>query len=246
MTYARQKPPRHNVARLRLFLGKSQREMADIAGCSFDTIQSVELGRLALSEDLARRISAATDVHLHWLLDNDLEADIVETRGHPYTHSVFENRQAQRKFGDNELSRQMMADYAASFYGQIRAILSSASKKDLAEVATWKVAKYLDDCRREFGHDKKLIGTEEQFGLRADDSPYLKFRQVTAGINLFKKYVRERKASIQRTMKALKERKPLVTDMGPVQITMGPVKKPATKKRTTKQSRPTRYRKHSR
>jgi transcriptional regulator with XRE-family HTH domain len=212
-----------------LFLNLGQKQMAELADCSTRAIQSVELGKLALSESLARRITAATNVHLHWLLDNDLKAPIVGTRGHPYTRSDFEVKQATKHFSDNELSRTVAADYAASFYGQIRAILSSAIKKDLAEVATWKIAKYLDDCRRKFGHDKQLIGSEEQFGLRADDSPYLKFRQVNAGISLFRKYDRDRKASIQRTMKALKERKALVTDMGTtVQIVIRPAKKPAT------------------
>jgi transcriptional regulator with XRE-family HTH domain len=205
MKHARQKKPRHNLTRLRLLLGKSQREMADAIGCSFDTIQSIELERLRLSEELARRISAATDVHLHWLLENDLEADIVDCRGHPYSRRDFEQRQATQQLADNELSRALAADYAASFYGQIRAILSSASKTDLAEVATWKIAKFLDDCRREFGHDKRLIGTEEQFGLRAADSPYLKFRQINAGISLFRSYDRDRKRSIAKTLAQLKK-----------------------------------------
>src|SRR6266567_1998676 len=97
MKHARQKRPRHNVTRLRLLLGKSQREMADIAGCSFDTIQSIDLGRLALSESLARRISAATGVHLRWLLENDLIADIVNSRGRPYSKSEFEFAEANKK-----------------------------------------------------------------------------------------------------------------------------------------------------
>src|SRR2546426_12012804 len=99
MKHARQKPPQHNIARLRLLLGKSQREMADIIGCSFDTIQSLELGRLALSESLARRISAATGVHLHWLLDNDLKAPIVDAHGHTYGRAVLNMQQARREHG---------------------------------------------------------------------------------------------------------------------------------------------------
>jgi hypothetical protein len=94
---------------------------------------------------------------------------------------------------------------SASFYGQIRAILSSAGKRGLADVATWKIAKFLDACRCEFGHDRKLIGTEEQFGLRVDDSPYLKHRQVNAGISLFRKYDRDRKRSIQQTLDQLEK-----------------------------------------
>jgi transcriptional regulator with XRE-family HTH domain len=204
----RRSPLRNNLARLRLFLNLGQKEIADLAGCSTHTIQSVELGRLALSEDLARRVSAATGVHLRWLLDNDLKAPIVRAGfGHtwPYTLSDFERRQATRAQGDNELSRQMMADYAASFYGQIRALLSGAVKRDLAEVAVWRVGKFLEECRSEFGFDKEMIRTEEQFGLRADDSPYLKFRQINAGISLFRKYDRDRERSIARTLAQLRK-----------------------------------------
>jgi transcriptional regulator with XRE-family HTH domain len=199
MNQPRQKPPKHNLTRLRLFLEKSQREMAGIIGCSFDTIQSIELRRLPLTEKLARRISAATDVHFRWLLENNLRAPIVRAKDGrwPYTRSDFEQRQATKHLGDDPLTRLLNADYAVSFYGQIRAILSSAAKKDLAEVATWRIAKFLEDCRREFGHDRQLIGSEEQFGLRGDDSPYLKFRQINAGLNLFRLYERERKRAIK-------------------------------------------------
>lgn len=226
-------PLRHNLARLRLFLNLGQKEMADLADCSTHTIQSVELGRLALSEDLARRIATATGVHLRWLLENNLKApaikaDDLETRtitiiaddvleapraGAPlqdikswaYTRHDFEGAQAGKRFGDKELARAFAADYSASFYGQIRAVLSSAVKRDLAEVAVWKLAKFLEDCRREFGHDKKLIPNESQFGLRADDTPYLKFRQIEAGIALFRDYDREREKTIRKGLAALQK-----------------------------------------
>jgi transcriptional regulator with XRE-family HTH domain len=231
----RRSPLRHNLARLRTFLDLGQKQMADLAGCSARAIQSVELGKLALSENLARRIAAATDVHLHWLLDNDLEAPIVNTRGYAHTRSDFEAAQAAKTFGEDGLTRALSADYAVSFYGQIRAILSSAAKNGLADVATWKIAKFLEDCRREFGHDKRLIGTEEQFGLRADDSPYLRHRQVNAGIALFRKYDRDRRMSIRRTMEQLKKTKGrLVTNLGTVQIVMAWDKRSSAEKRTPK------------
>jgi transcriptional regulator with XRE-family HTH domain len=224
-------PLRHNLARLRLFLKLGQKELADLVGCTSHTIQSVELGRLPLSEDLARRISAATGIHLRWLMENDLETPTVKRDGFAtntiiaddvleapragtplqkikswaYTRHDFEAAQARKKFSHNDLTQTLSADYSASFYGQIRAILSSAGKRDLADVATWKIAKFLDDCRREFGHDKQLIETHEQFGLRADDSPYLKFRQVNAGISLFRKYDRDRQRSIRQTLAQLKK-----------------------------------------
>jgi transcriptional regulator with XRE-family HTH domain len=194
----RPSPRRHNLARLRLFLNLRQPEMAKHAGCSVHTIQSVELGRLRLSEELARRISAATGVHFRWLLENDLEAEIVGSRGHPFTKSDFECVQANKKIGSSEFMQFMIKDYAASFYGQIRALLSSAVKRDLSEVAVWKLAKFLDECRNEFGHDNKLVAHKEQFGLRADASPYLKFRQIEAGIALFREYDSTREELIRK------------------------------------------------
>jgi transcriptional regulator with XRE-family HTH domain len=239
VNHARQKPPQHNVTRLRLLLGKSQREMADIIGCSFHTIQSLERQkekRLKLSEDLARRISATTGVNLRWLLDNDDKAPIVRAgfgRTWPYTLSDFEHRQAMRAHGDSELSRQVMADYAASFYGQIRALLSAAAKRDLGELAVWKIGKFLNDCRSEFGNDDALVSTDDQFGLRADDSLGLKLRKIEAGITLFRKYDRERTASIRRTLKELNKGKwRLVTDMGSVQIVIEGGRKGNEKKST--------------
>lgn len=214
-------PPKHNLARLRLFLNLRQKQMAALASCSTRAIQSVELEKLSLSESLARRISAATDVHLHWLLDNDLEAPITNTCGYSYTRSDFEQRQATKHLADNELSRQLAADYAVSFYGQIMAILSNAVKKDLGEVATWKIAKFLDQCRSEFGNDDRLVSADDQFVLRPDYSVALKHRKIRAGIRIFRKYDSEREASIRRTRKLLNKRKgAFVTHMGGVKIVL--------------------------
>ena len=49
-----------------------QKAMAEFLGCSVDTIQSIETGRLKLSDELAGRISLETGVSLKWLLDDDV------------------------------------------------------------------------------------------------------------------------------------------------------------------------------
>jgi transcriptional regulator with XRE-family HTH domain len=210
----RTSPLRHNLARLRTFLNLGQKELADLADCSTRAIQSIELGTLRLSERLARRIAAATGVHVGWLLDNHLKEPIRPAgfeRMRPYTRSDYERAQAAKTIVADGRTRNFSADYAASFYGQIRAILSSAAKKGLAEVATWRIAKFLDDCRREFGHDKQLIKTEEQFGPRGDESPYLKLRQVQAGIALFRKYDRDRERSSRQRLARLVKRSGLIS-----------------------------------
>ncbi len=181
-----------------------------VAGCSRDTIQSIELARLSLSEELARRISAATGVHFRWLIENDLTAEPVTSTGAPYTRTHYDHAQSLKKRGEfDPLMLQMSEDYAASFYGQMRAVLSSAVKKELGEVAVWKMATFLEQCRTRFGHDKKLVAETEQYGLRPDASPYLKHRQVEAGIALFREYDAARETVIREAFEPKKKaRKP--------------------------------------
>ena len=91
---------KHNVARLRVLTGEKQESFAKLIGCSVHTLQSIETGRLKLSEELARRISAATDVDLNWLGKNDLKAEpCVANSTFPYTSSAFENAQRQTQLG---------------------------------------------------------------------------------------------------------------------------------------------------
>lgn len=59
--------------------------------------------------------------------------------GRPYIRADFENAQALRTIEQPDtFMYELAADYAASFYGQIRAIVSSAITCELAEVALWK------------------------------------------------------------------------------------------------------------
>jgi transcriptional regulator with XRE-family HTH domain len=68
---------RHNLARIRKYLKLTQKDVAQLAGCSTATIKSVEIGKLALSESLALRISHSLGVlDKDWLLKNDLTAPI--------------------------------------------------------------------------------------------------------------------------------------------------------------------------
>ena len=83
-------PLRHNLARLRLFLGKHQEEFADLVGCSRQLIQSVELGRAPLTVNLAERIFLRTWIGADWLYKNDLKAPLVDQINRPYTREAFE------------------------------------------------------------------------------------------------------------------------------------------------------------
>src|SRR5437867_1964060 len=103
---------KHNVARLRVFIGENQEAFAKLIGCSVHTLQSVETGRLKLREELARRISTATDVDLNWLRQNDLDAEPrVANSKYPYTRSTFENAQAQRRLGTPDFFATIAPNY---------------------------------------------------------------------------------------------------------------------------------------
>ena len=82
-----------NLRRLRLFLGKTQREMASIAAVSHHTIESVEYGRLNLSPGLALRVSKACGVDFNWLVNDDAGGEIVSDRGERYSFRDFEEAQ---------------------------------------------------------------------------------------------------------------------------------------------------------
>jgi transcriptional regulator with XRE-family HTH domain len=82
-----------NLKRLRSFLGKTQREMAAIAGCSRHTIESIEFGRLKLSPKLALKISRACAVDFDWLTDSKADDQIISDRGEPYNLDDFKSAQ---------------------------------------------------------------------------------------------------------------------------------------------------------
>jgi transcriptional regulator with XRE-family HTH domain len=68
---------RHNLARIRKQLRLTQSDVAKLVGCSPVTIKSVEIGKLALSDSLAERISHSLGFHdADWLLKNDLNAPV--------------------------------------------------------------------------------------------------------------------------------------------------------------------------
>ena len=62
----------HVVAWVRKTLGLTQSELASLIGISANTLQSIELGRLPLSERIADRLNEQTGIRAKWFLDNEL------------------------------------------------------------------------------------------------------------------------------------------------------------------------------
>jgi DNA-binding XRE family transcriptional regulator len=66
----------HVLSVLRKNLALRQNELAQMVGCSVNTITSIEVGRLKLSESLAKRIAVVTGCDEQWLLANDMSVPV--------------------------------------------------------------------------------------------------------------------------------------------------------------------------
>jgi transcriptional regulator with XRE-family HTH domain len=168
-----------NVGRLRAYLSQhayvnqhekfDQLRFAALIGCSVHTLQSIETGRLKLSQELADRIARETGVGLRWLVDNNVKAPIARdfgpsprSRGYqlnaPYKFEDYERAQASKIKPDEFEAEVLSAVYAAvHFAPMLQAILFSAHKRGRFSVAVWKVLKLLSDCRKQFGYDKRIM-----------------------------------------------------------------------------------------
>jgi transcriptional regulator with XRE-family HTH domain len=98
----RRSPLSHPLAVLRTTIGLTQKEMADLVDRAARTIQSVELNKLPLSEDLAMAIAQATGVDAGWLLEGNpdtpprkgLTAGNMGAASGEYTRSDYEFHRA--------------------------------------------------------------------------------------------------------------------------------------------------------
>ena len=80
----------HSLRQLRAVLGIHQQQLAVLVNRSRHTIESLEIGRLKLSPQLAVEISRACGVDAQWLLANDPRLPMVNRAGVPYTRRDFE------------------------------------------------------------------------------------------------------------------------------------------------------------
>ena len=118
--------PHSNLKRLRKFLTLTQKEMAELGGCSRHTVQSIEIGRVVLSARIAAKISATTGCDLSWLMGGDSRAPMINVASEPYTHADFEQRQTNREEPD------------ASHYRWRELQLGVGFDLHLRELAAWR------------------------------------------------------------------------------------------------------------
>jgi transcriptional regulator with XRE-family HTH domain len=150
----RRSPLRHNLARLRLLLGLSQKEIANEVGYSTRAIQSIELGTLALSESVARRISNATAINPAWLLENNLKAPPISDNFKPFTIEDYIQRCRDRERGviTPTFARELRT---MALYNWMRAIFAT---KD-GNVALSQTEKFLERLAQKYGHNRSILPT---------------------------------------------------------------------------------------
>ena len=141
------------VAVLRSIIAVRVDEMAGILGCSIPTINSLEVGRLKLSDAMAQRIVHETGVSMEWLRDGDPTKTPVTIHGDPFTPELFDNTQALK---DDIASSDRVAPRSFSmrfvtFADRLRSILTSANGRKLYHLAAYRVSRFLDALSAEFG-----------------------------------------------------------------------------------------------
>jgi len=155
-------PHRHTLAVLRTTIGLTQKEMAQLAECARPTIQAIELGKLVLSERLAKLIAFKTGVDLTWLLKNKPQVPPVDGFGQPFEKRTFEEAQAgpEQKHPGLEFNQ---ARFGMGINeARLAAVLLRALKDSKGNLCAYKLSKALDELEKEFGvtdEDRRDVGT---------------------------------------------------------------------------------------
>jgi transcriptional regulator with XRE-family HTH domain len=150
------------VAQLRAAIDVPLNEFADIAGKSPHTINSLESGRLRLSERLAARISEVTGVRLAWLLDDSMLGPPICDDGSELTPELYESYVAsfivKRREGKSK-------DAPREFAAMLEQLLKDALETHHFEIVAYRVLKFLETLGKDFNlHPKKA--SKKSSGLK--------------------------------------------------------------------------------
>jgi transcriptional regulator with XRE-family HTH domain len=148
------------VAVLRHVLGLSVEEFAKLIGKSATTVNSLESGRLKLSEETAFKIQQETDIDLQWLLKAKPKEKPYASwlRGdgtrQPYTKEQFELTQST-KGSKSYLS--IDPEYyligALSVVGDWISVYTAAERSGRSDLAIYLMCQFLDQLVERMGKD---------------------------------------------------------------------------------------------
>jgi transcriptional regulator with XRE-family HTH domain len=162
----RPSPLRHPLAVLRQIIGMSQKELADLVGKSTSAVQAIELRKLDLSEELARKIALETGVSMKWLLDGDpLVAPIAGDNNNPFlldenkfSKAVFERRRADREKGRSGWAE--LVSIPGISAAKLTAIEEAAQAHPDRTIVDYRIWKFLEGLEKEFGISKEHFDEE--------------------------------------------------------------------------------------
>ena len=153
------------VSVLRSIIGIPARELAKLTGRSIHTIKSVESGRLALSEELALKMSIETGICAQWLVNGDPHAPPLndlplppDHRDSVFTKGYFEKRRADREEGLDELNRSGGATMLDS--ARLWAINAAAVESGNGRLVRYRISKFLRELKNEFGQSDEVFREE--------------------------------------------------------------------------------------
>jgi transcriptional regulator with XRE-family HTH domain len=160
---------RHVIANVRMKTGLSQSQLSKILGCSIVTVQRIEQGTLALSEDLAAKAQKVLDVSADWLLVNDPTQPATTPRGGLWTEHFYELTQGTPPGHSWKITRGVplaeaqnsvnafTALKSAEIHAQIDAMLEGAKGRSKQGVLLHRVNKALAAWKEDFPLDESTL-----------------------------------------------------------------------------------------
>lgn len=145
------------VAVLRATIGISAKEFADLVGKTVHTVNSLESGRLVLSDKLAIKIGDVTSVSPHWLVDDRDTRPPVDVPGELVTRESFEAHRAGILAGRQTLSEVFIEHWIADALWGLEELLKKIQKFENFNLALYRVSRFL------LGLEAEFLPKEEHF-----------------------------------------------------------------------------------
>ncbi|HEX4086271.1 MAG TPA: hypothetical protein VHY22_15245 [Chthoniobacteraceae bacterium] len=139
------------VARLRGSLGRrhgQEARFARLAGRSVSWVKKVSAGREPLTGDMALQLEQATGVAAAWLLNGDPAIPPVTAAGNEFNLAAFEHHRAGEEAGE---ARKASAPPLPAALQMLPGIAASAAKQGRASLFQYRLSRFLEECREEFG-----------------------------------------------------------------------------------------------
>lgn len=127
---------RHNLARIRKQLKLTQADVAKLVSCSTVTIKAVEIGKLALSDSLASRISQVLGIDKDWLLKNDLSSPL------PRAYSPINQQEAVQGASDAQTV------VILELFGRLFAAVAKMEKTQSRAMMELSIAIMMDNLKK--------------------------------------------------------------------------------------------------